>query len=153
MIDSEYSLWIDANISCLVAPEHIISDWLGEYDLVVFSHESRRCTFAEGEECSRRSLDSPLLIQRQMEKYSAMGFPKNIGLARCSVIARRHNSAIERFNNFWWAEFSTFSVRDQLSFMFAAVSCNVKLKMINEPIFTHPYFSIQSRPAAPETFD
>ena len=151
-VEAEYSIWVDAVVAFRVPPEQVIEDWLQHHDMAVFAHESRACTYEEGEECSRRKLDDPLIISRQMNRYRALGFPANSGLGRCTIIARRHSQNIANFNNLWWSEWCSGSVRDQLSFMFAVKMSGVRVRMINKSIFCHPYFSIRSRAAEPELY-
>lgn len=148
--NARYSIWIDACIAIKVPARKIIEDFLGDSDIAVFRHETRNCTYEEGRVCATRQLDDPTIIESQMNRYRENNLLESTGLARCSLIARRHSSRIEQFNNSWWSEYCCYSVRDQLSFMFAVRNTNVKVSFINEPIATHPYFSLRSRPAQRE---
>lgn len=148
--NAEYSIWIDASMAIKVPARTIVDDLLRDADMALFRHESRVCTFAEGLECASRELDDPALIHAQMDRYRSKGLPASVGLARCSMMVRRHSEKVEAFNNSWWAEYSCYSVRDQLSFMFAARSANLTINYIPDSIYSHPYFSIQPRPAQRE---
>ena len=51
-VETEYSLWMDANMSILVPPEELIDAWLGDHDIAMFKHRRRTCLFEEGKICA-----------------------------------------------------------------------------------------------------
>lgn len=149
-IDAEYSLWQDANVSLLVPARQVCEEWLDDCDLAVFRHRTRRCLFDEARVCIEKNLDDRELIEDQVGRYRAAGYQPGTGLGETSVVVRRHTAQVEEFNKLWWQELSAGSVRDQISFMFAARQSGIRVRLITPTKFKHPYFSMTCRPAGAE---
>lgn len=130
--NTEYSIWIDGNLSLLKAPQELIDKYLDGYDIAVFKHPVRNCLYQEAIECAKRGLDDPEAIIEQVQSYENEGFPKEYGLGENMMILRRHTPKVERFNNAWWAEYCRYSVRDQLSFMYCADKVGLPVNLIDE---------------------
>lgn len=140
-VDTEYSIWMDANLALRVPPEQIVSEWLKDYDIAVFKHPERDCIYDEAMICATHRLDDPEIIIEQAVKYEKAGFTKKRGLAECNVIVRRHTPKIEAFNNAWWSEYCRHSVRDQISFMYVADKLGMRVNYITPCArWGHPYF-------------
>ena len=149
-IDSEFSLWQDANVALRVPLSQLCTDWLTGYDLAVFRHRTRDCLYKEAQICKEKLLDDPEIIDQQTARYRTDGFPENAGLAETSVVLRRHSARMERFNELWWEELSAGSVRDQISFMVAAKKAGIRVRLVTPTKFEHPYFSMTVRPPGRE---
>lgn len=130
---SEYSIWIDGNMSLLKPPEELIARYLQDHDMAVFKHPLRDCIYGEAMKCATAGLDDPEIIIEQVSTYEKAGYGKNKGLCECGFILRRHTSKVKEFNNAWWSEYTRHSVRDQISFMYAVDSVGIRVNMINEP--------------------
>lgn len=148
-LDCRYSLWIDGRIALKTPVDRLVQEWLSDADLAVFSHPVRGCAYDEAEECATRRLDDPGLIREQSEKYRRAGQPRRAGLAENSIILRRHSATVERFNNAWWAEYCRYSVRDQISFMYAALTTGVRIRWLSPEIRAN-HFDISPRGAEAE---
>lgn len=118
-VDTDISIWLDANISLNVSPEELVKLWLGDDDIAVCEHFERTCLYVEAEVCKTCQLDDPKLIDAQMARYKKEGYPENNGMAECGVIIRRHTPEVARCNEKWWAEICAGSSRDQLSFAYS----------------------------------
>ena len=120
-VGTELSLWVDGSIEfgSNLHPEDLARQFLGDFDLALFPHSRRDCLYDEAHACQLLKLDDPSVMARQMNRYRAEGYPRNNGLAECSVILRRHTPAVARLNELWWQEISNGSHRDQLSFNYA----------------------------------
>jgi len=118
----EYSLWIDGavDIQYPFPTEQLAELFLKDADLCVFRHYRRGCIYAEAAECSRRNLDDPAIIDRQIQRYREEGYPENAGLVEAIVLLRRHTPAMQAFNETWWQEIQQGSRRDQISFNYVA---------------------------------
>ena len=139
--DTLHSLWIDGNISLRVSAPHIIREWLKDHDVAVFKHPERNCIYKEASFCAKRRLDDRAIIGAQVERYRKLGYPRDNGLAECCCIARRHTAEVKKFNEMWWHEYNNGSVRDQLSFMFAATQSGVRINWISPAARRgHPFF-------------
>ena len=120
--DSDYSLWVDASIG-IVSPfplERLVDLFLQDCDICLFRHYARNSIQEEAEACKAYGLDRAEVIDAQMARYRADGFPDDAGLIEAPVILRRHTEAIRRLNESWWGEVVRGSRRDQLSFNYVA---------------------------------
>jgi hypothetical protein len=149
-VDAEYSLWMDANIKLLVPAEQLVEEWLRDHDIAIFKHRLRDCLYDEASICAALHLDEPRIIHEQVQRYLKGNFPRGQGLAEACVILRRHNRAVENFNNAWWSEYSRHSVRDQISLMVAASNASISLNLVTPTRFDNPYFYCEPRPPGME---
>lgn len=129
---TDYSIWLDGNLSLLVPAQTLIDKYLNGYDIAVFKHPIRNCLYKEAIECAKRRLDDPEAIIEQVKSYEDEGFPKDYGLGENMMIIRRHTKKVEEFNTLWFAEYARYSTRDQLSFMYCADKVGLPVNMINE---------------------
>jgi hypothetical protein len=149
-VDTEYSIWMDANVRLLVPAERVVKEWLKNHDIGIFRHRIRDCLYDEAELCAALHLDKPEIIREQVELYRKQNYPRGQGLAEACVIVRRHTAAVENFNNAWWAEYCRHSVRDQISLMVAARKASVPLNLVTPGRFDHPFFHSTPRPPGME---
>ena len=64
--------------------------------------------------------DSKDVIDKQIAKYQAEGYPKNIGMYETGIILRKHvDTKCQLVCNRWASELLLGSHRDQLSFNYA----------------------------------
>lgn len=114
-----FSIWIDASMQINGPIERTINS-LDSRRIATFKYPDiygpRSCAYDEAIACIRRGKDATEVIQSQMQRYRAEGFPSNRGLAETTIIARECTEDISRFNEAWWAEIQCGSRRDQLSF-------------------------------------
>lgn len=115
-IESEYTVYMDANMKLLVSPIELIERYMQGYDMALFKH-SRGCVYKEALEVARLGMDEPDTIIEQAKHYEDIGFPKDIGMLQGGFIIRRNNERTRRFNEAWWADYCRYSRRDQLSLM------------------------------------
>lgn len=140
--EAQYSLWVDGAIKIVspIPPDQFFEEFLREHDLAVFKHRHRICLYQEGAACLKLDLDSAAVINGQMAKYHAEGYPQNNGLAECTVILRRHTRQIIKFNETWYAEIKRWSRRDQLSFNYVARKLGLKYKLLPGLLDNNPHF-------------
>ncbi len=139
---AEYSLWVDGSVvikSTLPLP-HWVETYLSQSDLAVFKHRLRNCLYQEGAVCLALGYDSRKLINRQMQKYFALGYPPNNGLAECTVLFRRHTVEVKQLNEEWYQEIRAHSRRDQLSFNYVAHKLNFKYSHLPGNISSNAHF-------------
>lgn len=148
---SEYSVWMDANVALMVPAHQLIEEYLQEADLAVFKHRTRACTYDEADRCRALCLDTTEVINHQVLQYETAGLQRGLGLAETTVVIRRNSEQVRRFNNAWWAEVCRHSVRDQISFMFAAIETGLKVNFILPTKYRNPYFSMTNRPPGLES--
>lgn len=129
-IDTEHSIYIDANIRLMVDPQTLIDKYLVDCDLAVMKHPTRDCLYDEAMTCAKRGLDDVETIIKQAKTYEDDGFAKHKGLGECNIILRRHTPKVEEFNNAWWSEYCVHSRRDQISFPYAVDKVGISVKLI-----------------------
>jgi len=117
-VDTDISIWLDANISLNVSPEELVELWLKDADIAVCEHFERDCIYEEAEIVKECQLDDPRLVDAQMARYRKAGYPENNGMAECGIIVRRHTPEIIKCSEKWWDEICRGSSRDQLSFAY-----------------------------------
>lgn len=123
----------------LFLPEHDKSVWMDghlvPYDLSLFDnksgfwlmkHPTRTCIYQEARECITLRKDNPATINEQMGRYRLEGYPENNGLSATGVLIRDNTKENNDFNEFWWHQVRTGSVRDQLSFNYSAWKTGLK---------------------------
>jgi len=138
---ASYSLWVDGSVQLVstLPLDQWIMTYLSDCDFAVFKHR-RTCIYQEAAECKRRKLDDVAVIDRQMQQYLQEGYPKNNGLAECTVLLRRHTDQVVRFNELWWEQICKHSRRDQLSFNFSANRIGLKFLYFPWSIQKNPHF-------------
>ena len=113
---SEYdiSIWVDGNI--LVKGD--LNKFIAQYDLDKVSfytrvHPKRDCIYDEMEACARAGKDKKEIMQPQIDKYRAEGYPEHIGMAETNIILRKHNEPdCVKLGNLWASELLKHSHRD-----------------------------------------
>jgi hypothetical protein len=139
--NEEYSLWIDGTITLLEPPESLIDKYLKDHDIALHKHYMRKCAYEEAVACGSLNLDDQETISKQMAKYYIReGYPRNNGLAECTIILRRHTPKIEELNNLWWEEISNGSRRDQLSFNYCCWKLGIEYNKMEGTVYNSPHF-------------
>ena len=144
-IDTEYSLWVDANFTVLECPtKHI-----GKDDFVRFVHKDRKRISDEANEIVKLGKAKKEQIKRQLAFYQMQGFDteqnKQKELSCNSVILRKHTPEIIELNEMWARQIQSHTLRDQMSLDYCAWKLNVKLSAWpgthdNNPYFLHTHY-------------
>ena len=117
--ETEYSVWIDANIR---DPKNWLcketKNQLKTNDFVLFGHPNRKTITREVKESRKFAKYNHAMLELQLSWYLEQGFPDNIGLWACGIIARKHNANNIEFGNSWFLENARWSIQDQISFAY-----------------------------------
>ena len=158
--DYDISVCIDADVLINKNIDDIVFENLKHNNLAVLDHSicgmtktgnlnRRNCIYDEakfikwlGDNHPRKHYKDDLnVINNQIKKYELDDYPSNNGLARTTVIFRKHNeSDVIKTMEKWWEEYQYNSRRDQLSFPYAAWKSNLKFKLIPIDIDDNEYF-------------
>ena len=94
-----------------------------------FPHALRAVSYThlEAIHCIHQKNDTPAVIRAQIYRYTQEGYPANNGLMECSILLRRNTKKIRQFNELWWSEIQTGSIRDQISFPYVARKIGIKI--------------------------
>lgn len=115
--DYDYSVWVDGKI--LIKGD--ILEYIEEYSLgepiICFNHYCSDDIYQEAENCLVLNKDDNNLINMQVDRYKAEGYPVNSGLIdSCVLIRDHHDELLKKTMYDWWGEVKNGSFRDQLSF-------------------------------------
>jgi hypothetical protein len=133
------SVWMDASMSedrGWLKPT--VEKALGNSDFCLFKHPDRDSVSQEVmvSQAMRKYESFPL--RAQLEHYSDNGFPDNVGLFACGVIARNHTQKNQDFGNAWLAENVLWSIQDQVSFPYLAWKLGLQCSVFKEDLWNGP---------------
>lgn len=122
--DCDYSIWLDGNLQLRKPASEIVNAELRFDDWAAHNHPARHCVYDEGALLQRLKRENPAewpsmdarLLDEELARYRAMGFPAGRGLNANGVIIRRHTPEVAALNERWWKLFADGCGRDQLSF-------------------------------------
>ena len=121
---SEYdlSIWVDGNVELKDDLNEFIKETLvDDCSIYVPKHPVRKCIYAEAKVVISMKKDTKENVNKQIERYSSEGFPKDYGLLQSNIVLRRHNNEdCIRLMEAWFNELKNGSHRDQLSFNYVA---------------------------------
>lgn len=103
-IDADFSIYHDGAFCLTQTPAEVVRH-LGDADLMLFRHPAHRSYLEERDFYLRQHGEVPETIERQAEDYLRRGLPPDAGWWAGGVLVRRHNAAIEAFNERWMAEY------------------------------------------------
>ena len=161
----DISIWMDGDLKITDNIDLLTQEHLKENKLALLDHSlcgmtttgnlnRRSCVYDEakfikwaGDNHPRKSYkDNINVILSQMERYYKEGYPANNGLARTSVVFRKHNDPqVIKTMERWWEEMKYGSRRDQLSFNYSAWKNNLSFKYIQEDIDDNKWFKLMKR--------
>lgn len=120
--EADCSIWLDGAYEILpnFRPREFCQAVLASRDLAAFEHPLRDCVYQEADACVYWRKGYPQLLRRQVQRYREEGYPEHAGLVETGCVCRRHTPQIRQFNERWWQEIEAHSLRDQLSFNYAA---------------------------------
>lgn len=140
-IEAELSIYIDASLTINCNLDKFVKKY-HKRGFTVMNHPARNCIYKEAEIVIREKIDKAEIVNEQMKKYRAEGFPENYGLTANGVMIRDKYINTLFFDK-WWNEVEQHSKRDQLSFMYVWWRVNIATNRIpyevifNEFKFTH----------------
>ena len=156
----EISVWVDIEVKITKDIDYLVESSLKDSNLAILNHELcgrtvsgdlnvRKCVYEEakfiqwlGDNSPKKQYkDNMDIIHAQVDRYRKDGYPENNGLARTTVVFRRHNeSDVIKNSDAWWEEMKYGSRRDQISFNYVSWKHNLKFNYIQEDIDDNPYF-------------
>ena len=134
----EYDGWVWMDNSCLFKyhPIDLYNLYMDGYDISLHEHCDRTTIKQEADLLVSRGHDVDI-ISKQILGYYSDGY-QDQGLYETGILMRKNNYQVIQFNEKWWTEISTKSVRDQLSFSYIKwLESNVKINGIKETFVAH----------------
>lgn len=139
----DYLVWIDGDIIINCSIKNFISKNCDfkNYDFAAFKHHARNCMYDEAIACLQLKKDSRENIEKTLQFYESVNFPRNYGLYEMTVFIRKAKSKIVNETLALWFEMiNKYSPRDQLSFMYCAYKTGLKIKTIDMNIWKNDWF-------------
>lgn len=162
--DYDISIWIDGDIKVMADIDKLVEEHLTHSNHAVFNHahcgkqsggqNQRTCVYQEAEfikwlgdnNPKKEYKDNIETIFSQVNKYQADGYPANNGLARNTILIRKHNELdVVNAMEMWWEEVKYGSLRDQLSFNYSAWKTDFNFTFIEEDIDNNPWFKLMKK--------
>ena len=153
VVDCDISILMHYNYTLSVSPEFIVNEWLQDYDICTFKHPIRQCVYQEikavrGRLKGQNQPQEELNILNEQERYyKDIGIPVNMGgIPENSIVIRRHNDIVKRFNEAMWAHICTWSYRDQIAFPIVKLDFpELKVNYIEPDVRRNKYCSVYRR--------
>jgi hypothetical protein len=114
------SLYIDNTVRLKAEPKRLFDEFLApaKSPLLCFRHPERDCVYDEAKVVLSLDFDTPERVNPQMALYRYLGYPANNGLAKSTLLLRRHQDPkLQRMMNTWHEQVLCHSSRDQLSML------------------------------------
>ena len=117
--DYDFTVWMDGKLQLTGDLRGYIGEYSKGAPLLCFNHYNRDDLYQEALECAQINADDPDLIERQISRYRAEGFPEHFGLIdACLLIKDNRSELLKKTMYDWWSEVKDWAKRDQLSFSY-----------------------------------
>ena len=115
--DADVTIWQDGNVRLTVHPDRLANTLEHPgVDMLALRHPERDCIYEEAKAVVHYGCATQGQVDEQIEVIAKSGYPPHNGLAETGLLVRRHNEAVRRFNETWWAWLTRYTLRGQLSF-------------------------------------
>ena len=134
----EETIWLDGR-GALSLPAKQVFDKYRSDTIAIRKHATRTCIYNEAVEVIRINYEDSRVVDNQMRRYAAEGFPVGYGLHETGCLVRGCNENVTSFNTMWWSEVSSASKRDQLSFDYVRFKLGIGVMEMdrNDVYFQH----------------
>ncbi len=149
----DYYLWLDGNI-VLNKPDSIqyFLDQCQEYDVVVFKHQKRPDIRQEtrytrkGVKQGRLYLTGRYKNEFYNDIYKIVQADKDYTdnlLVNGGVFMYKNIPKVQAVLKEWWYFITRYAIQDQLSFIYVLRKGDLKIKVIDEDVYSSPYLSFK----------
>ena len=110
----------DNTVRLKASPQSLFEEFLApaKSPLVCFRHHERDCVYDEADVVIMLNYDAAERVNYQMSLYRYLGYPAGNGLAKTTLLLRRHHEpALQRAMDLWSGQTLAHSKRDQLSML------------------------------------
>ncbi len=134
----DVSLYIDGNLQIISTDltKNFFEKYpLGKEFIYINKHPQRDCLYDEAVVCKQKKKDRGDIIDKQIKRYKAEGFPAHFGLFENNILLRKHTDkrCIELMNE-WAKELINGSKRDQLSLTYCQWKLGLHIGLLKEDI-------------------
>ena len=129
--DFDQTLWVDNTVELLRPPDELFDDWLADADVAAPLHSYRDSVLGEAEAVLNDGLDDFARVYEQITHYLALR-PDLVEQNPHwnGILARRGGDVTAAAMQEWWEHVLRYSRRDQLSFVVAMRSHDVRLHSV-----------------------
>lgn len=128
--DYKYTIFVDGNIQ-IISDLIPLIEKMGHHVFATHLHPLNNCIYEEGRDIITFRKATKYEVNRQLNYYKKMGFPKRFGLFETNVLVREHNNdECKNIDRQWWSEMEKFSLRDQLSLTYVLWNNKYKFSWI-----------------------
>lgn len=149
--DYDASIYIDGNIMLKGNPVEWAWQLLDQKPMWGFSHkppgvQGRDCLYDEHQALLSfyehgKLKDDPDVMNKQIARYRAEGYPEHNGLIFSMVLIRKHHDpGVKQAMEMWWNEVKQGSKRDQLSFNYVAWKSGLNFGFVPGDVRRHEHF-------------
>lgn len=141
--DYDILLWMDGAVTFKKNIKDFINTYLDKKDVIVgFIHGERDNIKDEANACYRFDKESKENINKILKFYKDENYPFNNGLIESTVyIKRPKDKIVQETMKLWFSMILNYSTRDQLSFNYCIYKTGLKVKWINEKVFSNKWFN------------
>lgn len=128
--DYEWTLWMDGNLSIETPEFYSIIDYRISAGAQMSAplHPLRDCIYDEAYAVVASGKGDYASSRRVIRFLRSKGYPRHAGLFENSILLRPvGNPAVIAMDSLWWECLQTLAGRDQLSLMYCARECGVKI--------------------------
>lgn len=139
----DISVWVDGNVEVRGDVNTLLKNTMrNDCSVYVPKHPTRVCIYAESKAVLAMKKDTKEIVDPQMKRYKAEGFPEKFGLLQSNIMIRRHNNEdCIRLMEAWTKEIIEGSHRDQLSFNYCCwKNKDIMVKYLDAKIYDSEWF-------------
>lgn len=137
--DATHSIYHDGNFQLRMDPHAMIRELLDRHDWAAHKHPCRNCIYQESDVLLKEKIGTRELVEKEIARYRADGYPEGQGLWANGLIVRAHTAGVADLNERWWSLYSSGCERDQISFPVARHQRSFPINTINRDIWQSPY--------------
>jgi|SRR5437667_1772993 len=131
----DWSLYIDNTVRLKASPQRLFDEFLApaKSPLVCFRHHERDCVYDEADVILMLNYDTADRVNNQMSLYRYLGYPARNGLAKTTMLLRRHHDPeLQRAMSIWADQTLAHSKRDQLSMLPSCWFANFEIEYLRK---------------------
>lgn len=141
----DWTIWVDGNYILKGSMRRLLEESIQNTKMAFLVHTERNCIYDEANVCIAEKKDEPSIIEEQVYRYHKEGYPVDNGLICGSCIIRNiKDEDVKQLMEAWWEQIENNSLRDQLSFNYAAWKTGISYDLMKIHTFINPYFSVKN---------
>lgn len=138
----DISIYVDASAVLTNSFNPLINEFLEmDVDIAAWRHPKSNSIEDHLQLCLKYELADKIQGYGQLMEYLKDGFPDDLGLSENTLLIRKNNKRVKKFNEFWWKAYCCGSERDQLSMMYALWKTNPQFSFLEGSARNNIYYT------------